>query len=46
MPLPPALVSAFRALAGLATGLMGYCPVYSLLGINTCGVKAKLPAAE
>ena len=23
----------------LATGLMGSCPAYSLLGINTCGVK-------
>lgn len=24
----------------LATGLLGNCPVYSLLGINTCGLKA------
>lgn len=23
----------------LATGLLGSCPVYSLLGINTCGLK-------
>jgi hypothetical protein len=23
----------------LATGLIGNCPVYSLLGINTCGIK-------
>lgn len=23
----------------LLTGLFGYCPPYSLLGINTCGVK-------
>lgn len=23
----------------LATGLLGNCPVYSLLGINTCGLK-------
>lgn len=23
----------------LVTGLIGNCPVYSLLGINTCGVK-------
>ncbi len=23
----------------LVTGLMGSCPVYSLLGINTCGLK-------
>jgi O-antigen ligase len=25
----------------LATGLMGWCPLYSVLGINTCGVKAR-----
>lgn len=24
----------------LATGLIGWCPPYSLLGINTCGRKA------
>lgn len=23
----------------LATGLMGWCPPYSLLGINTCSMK-------
>lgn len=23
----------------LATGLLGTCPVYSIFGINTCGVK-------
>ncbi len=23
----------------LVTGLIGTCPVYSLLGINTCGIK-------
>ncbi|MDJ0792874.1 MAG: DUF2892 domain-containing protein [Woeseiaceae bacterium] len=23
----------------LATGIIGNCPVYSLLGINTCGIK-------
>jgi hypothetical protein len=23
----------------LGTSLMGWCPLYSLLGINTCGVK-------
>jgi len=27
-------------LVPLVTGLIGNCPVYSLLGINTCGVKA------
>ncbi len=25
----------------IATGLMGWCPPYSLLGINTCSVKKK-----
>lgn len=31
----------------LATGLLGWCPPYCLLGINTCGVKPadKPPAA-
>lgn len=24
----------------LATALMGWCPAYTLLGINTCGVKS------
>ncbi len=23
----------------LVTGLVGMCPVYSILGINTCGIK-------
>lgn len=23
----------------LATGLMGWCPLYTILGINTCGIK-------
>jgi hypothetical protein len=24
----------------LATSLMGWCPAYTLLGINTCGIKS------
>ncbi len=24
----------------LATGLLGSCPVYSLLGMNTCGLRS------
>lgn len=24
----------------LATGLIGWCPAYTLLGMNSCGVKA------
>ena len=27
-------------LVPLATGLVGYCPLYSLLGINTCALKS------
>jgi hypothetical protein len=26
----------------LATGILGWCPPYSLLGINTCGTKKTL----
>ena len=25
----------------LATGLVGYCPLYSVLGLNTCPTKTK-----
>lgn len=25
------------ALVGLGTGLVGWCPLWALLGINTCG---------
>ncbi|MEZ5773345.1 MAG: DUF2892 domain-containing protein [Hyphomicrobiaceae bacterium] len=25
----------------LVTGLIGWCPPYSLLGINTCGTKSR-----
>lgn len=28
------------------TGLLGTCPVYSLLGINTCSIKARKPATQ
>jgi len=28
----------------LATGLLGWCPPYAMLGINTCGTK-KAPGA-
>lgn len=24
----------------LATGLLGSCPLYSILGVNTCGLKS------
>lgn len=26
----------------LATGLLGWCPAYTLLGINTCPMKSQL----
>jgi hypothetical protein len=29
----------YIGLVPLATGLMGWCPPYGLLGINTCSVK-------
>ncbi len=29
----------YLGLVPLATGLMGWCPPYSLFGINTCAVK-------
>ncbi|MEI7702997.1 MAG: DUF2892 domain-containing protein [Deltaproteobacteria bacterium] len=25
----------------LATGFVGFCPLYKILGVNTCGVPAK-----
>jgi hypothetical protein len=25
----------------VGTGLVGWCPPYSLLGVNTCGVRSK-----
>ena len=28
-------------LVPLATGLVGYCPLYSLLGLSTCRARAK-----
>lgn len=28
------------------TGLLGTCPVYSLLGINTCSIKTRKPATQ
>ena len=31
----------FIGLVPLATGLVGFCPLYRLLGINTCAVAKK-----
>jgi hypothetical protein len=32
-------VWAWIGVVPLATGLFKFCPAYSLLGINTCGIK-------
>ena len=29
----------YIGLVPLATGIVGFCPAYALLGINTCGVR-------
>jgi Protein of unknown function (DUF2892) len=34
-------VWGYIGLVPLATGLMGWCPVYTMLGINTCPMKAR-----
>jgi hypothetical protein len=36
MPLP---VWGYIGIVPLATGLMGWCPAYNLLGMNTCPMK-------
>lgn len=30
---------AYLGLIPLLTGLVGFCPAYALLGVNTCGVR-------
>ncbi len=30
---------AYLGVIPLITGLVGFCPAYALLGINTCGVR-------
>ncbi len=32
---------AYIGLVPLITGLVGFCPLYSVLGLSTCPVKAK-----
>lgn len=34
-----AIVADVAGAVLLLTGLVGFCPLYTLLGINTCGVK-------
>ncbi len=36
----PQTVWGWIGLVPLVTGLVGTCPVYALLGINTCGTKS------
>lgn len=31
----------YVGLVPLATGLIGFCPLYAMLGISTCSVKAR-----
>ena len=35
----PQTVWGWIGVVPLVTGLIGTCPVYSLLGVNTCGLK-------
>ena len=35
----PQTAWGWLGLVPLITGLVGNCPVYSLLGINTCGIR-------
>ena len=35
----PQTVWGWIGVVPLVTGLVGTCPVYSLLGVNTCGLK-------
>jgi hypothetical protein len=38
----PQSVWGWIGVVPLATGILGWCPPYSLLGINTCGTKKAL----
>ena len=38
-------VWAWVGLVPLATGAVGFCPVYPLLGMNTCPMKKDAPQA-
>ena len=37
----PQTTWAYIGLVPLITGLVGFCPLYSVLGLSTCPVKAK-----
>ncbi|MHB0995680.1 MAG: YgaP family membrane protein [Elusimicrobiales bacterium] len=38
---PAAIILGIAAALAVITGLVGYCGLYALLGINTCGVNDK-----
>ena len=38
----PQTMWGWLGLMPIATGLMGWCPPYALLGINTCSVNKKM----
>ena len=35
----PQVVWGWVGIVPLATAIMGWCPPYALLGLNTCGIK-------
>ncbi|GIK49667.1 MAG: DUF2892 domain-containing protein [Hyphomonadaceae bacterium] len=35
----PQTLWGYLGLIPLATGLVGFCPLYALLGVNTCGAR-------
>ncbi|MBL8566803.1 MAG: DUF2892 domain-containing protein [Hyphomicrobiaceae bacterium] len=37
IPGQPAMVWGWIGVVPLLTGILGYCPAYSILGVNTCG---------
>lgn len=40
IPGQPAAVWGWIGVVPLLTGVLGYCPAYSLIGVNTCGKRA------
>jgi len=46
IPSPIQTLWAFIGIIPLVTGLIGWCPLYSLVGLKTCPVAAAAAAAE
>ena len=38
-PHPPQTAWGWAGLVPLVTGLVGFCPLYAVLGINTCSIR-------